>query len=280
MFEKLVIFDYSGTLSLDAVRFAEDDNLTGELARSGLAGLGIADTETFWNEIVNPTWQEGSITGIGYREIIYRRIKEVFSPPVSDKEIRLSAARFVDSYLTHSPVDARWRFILQKLKSETSVVTVIATDHYAEATDYIAGFLKEMGIGAISLKDVSGATVFQEFVVANSSDMGVHKIDQGFWEMVRDALVLDTVQRFLIIDDFGFNEEAGDSYADHRKVEDRKRKTIGLLEGIFNVPVYAIPFMLKRDDQTGRSGKEEKSFPDSIMRTSLEIERWLKQPLR
>lgn len=37
MFEKLVIFDYSGTLSLDAVRFGEDDNLTGELERSGLA---------------------------------------------------------------------------------------------------------------------------------------------------------------------------------------------------------------------------------------------------
>jgi len=276
MFEKLVIFDYSGTLSLDAVRFAEDDNLTEELARSGLAGLGIADTETFWGEIVNPTWQEGSTTSVGYREVIFRRIREVFSPEASDEAIRLSAARFVDSYLTHSPVDARWRSILQKLNSEASVVTVIATDHYAEATDYIVGFLKEMGIGAISLKDMSGATAFPKFVVANSADMGVHKIDQGFWEMVRDVLVLDTVQSSLIIDDFGFNEEAGDSYADRRKVEDRKNKTIGLLEGIFNVPVYAIPFMLKRDDQTGKSGKEEKTRGDSIMRTSLEIEQWLK----
>ena len=276
MFEKLVIFDYSGTLSLDAVRFAEDDNLTEELARSGLAGLGIADTETFWAEIVNPTWQEGSTTSVGYREVIFRSIREVFSPEASDEVIRLSAARFVDSYLTHSPVDARWRSILQKLNSEASVVTVIATDHYAEATDYIVGFLKEMGIGAISLKDMSGATAFPKFVVANSADMGVHKIDQGFWEMVRDVLVLDTVQSSLIIDDFGFNEEAGDSYADRRKVEDRKNKTIGLLEGIFNVPVYAIPFMLKRDDQTGKSGKEEKTRGDSIMRTSLEIEQWLK----
>ncbi|NQU02784.1 MAG: hypothetical protein HQ589_01360 [Syntrophaceae bacterium] len=276
MFEKLVIFDYSGTLSLDAVRFAEDDNLTEELARSGLAGLGIADTETFWAEIVNPTWQEGSTTSVGYREVIFRRIREVFSPATSDEEIRLSAARFVDSYLTHSPVDARWRSILQKLNSEASVITVIATDHYAETTDYIVGFLKEMGIGAISLKDMSGATAFPKFVVANSADMGVHKIDQGFWEVVRGVLMLDTVQSFLIIDDFGFNEEAGDSYADRRKVEDRKSKTIGLLEGIFNVPVYAIPFMLKRDDHTDRSGKEEKTRGDSIMRTSLEIEQWLK----
>jgi len=31
MFKKLAIFDYSGTLSLDAVRFAEDENLTEEL---------------------------------------------------------------------------------------------------------------------------------------------------------------------------------------------------------------------------------------------------------
>jgi len=276
MFEKLVIFDYSGTLSLDAVRFAEDGNLREELERSGLVGLGIADTETFWGEIVNPTWQEGSTTPVGYREVIFRRIREVFSPAVSDKEIRLSAARFVDSYLTHSPVDGRWRSILQKLNSEASVVTVIATDHYAETTDYIVGFLKEIGTGAISLKDVSGATAFPELVVANSADMGAHKVDQGFWEMVRDVLMLDTVQSVLIIDDFGFNEEAGDSYADRRKVVSRKSKTIGLLEGIFNVPVYAIPFMLKRDDQTGKSGKEEKARSDSIMRTSLEIEQWLK----
>ncbi|MBW2557670.1 MAG: hypothetical protein JRD69_02330 [Deltaproteobacteria bacterium] len=212
MFEKLVIFDYSGTLSLDAVRFAEGDNLTGELEQSGLVGLGIADPETFWEEIVNPTWEEGSSTAIGYREVIFRRIKEVFFPAVSDEEIRLSAARFVDSYLAHSPIDDRWHSILQKLSGDPSVVTVIATDHYAEATDYIVGFLKEMGIGTISLKEVSGATVSPGFVVANSADMGAYKVDPAFWEMVRTGLKLGAIKSVLIVDDFGINEEAGDSY--------------------------------------------------------------------
>ncbi|MBW2562042.1 MAG: hypothetical protein JRE40_14485 [Deltaproteobacteria bacterium] len=277
MFEKLVIFDYSGTLSLDAVRFGEDDNLTGELERSGLAALGIAGPDTFWKKIVNPAWEEGSTTAIGYREVMYRRIKEVFSPAVSDEEIRVSAARFVDSYLTYSPIDGRWRPILKKLGEEPSVMTVIATDHYAEATDYIIGFLKEMGAEAISMKDVSGASAFPKFVVANSADMGAHKADPGFWEMVRTVLKLDAIQSILIIDDFGFNEEAGDSYADRRKVEDRKRKTIDLLKGIFNVPVYAISFMLERDDQVPTSReKDEKTRGDSIIQASLEIEQWLK----
>lgn len=267
MFEKLVIFDYSGTLSPDAVRFAEDDNLTGELERSGLAGLGVADPETFWNGIVNPTWGEGSTTPIGYREIIYRRIKKVFSPTVSGEEIRLSAARFVESYLAHSPVDSRWRAILRKLNGEPSVITIVATDHYAEATDYIVGFLKKMGAEAISLKDVPGATVSQEFVVANSADIGAHKVDPGFWEMVRNILKLNVIKSILIIDDFGFNEEAGDSYAYHQKVDNRKRNTIDLLEKVFSVPVYAIPFVLTR--------KDEKTCGALISQVSLEIERWL-----
>ena len=267
MFEKLVIFDYSGTLSLDAVRFGEDDNLTEELHRSGLAGLGIADPETFWEEIVNPAWEEGSTTSIGYREIMYRRIRENLPPTVSAEEIRLCASRFVDSYLGHSTVDGRWRSILRKLGEEPSVITVIATDHYAEATGYIVGFLKEMGAGAISLKNVSGATVSSEFVVANSADTGVHKVDPGFWEMVRSILKLDAIQSILIIDDFGFNEEAGDSYADHQKVDNRKRNTIDLLERVFNVPVYAVPFVL--------TGKGEKTCGDLISQASLEIEQYL-----
>jgi len=268
IFKKLVIFDYSGTLSTSSVRFAEDDNLAGELERSGLAGLGIADPETFWEEIVNPTWEEGSSTSIGYREVIFRRIKEVFSPAVSDEEIHLSAARFVDSYLAHSPIDDRWHSILQRLSGEPSVVTVIATDHYAEATDYIIGFLKEMGIGTISLKDASCAAVSPGFVVANSADMGARKVDPAFWEMVRTVLKLGAIKSALIVDDFGINEDEGNSYADHQKVNNRKRKTINLLKRVFNVPVYAMPFIL--------AGKDEKTRGNLILQASLEIEQWLR----
>ncbi|MBW2557671.1 MAG: hypothetical protein JRD69_02335 [Deltaproteobacteria bacterium] len=66
----------------------------------------------------------------------------------------------------------------------------------------------------------------------------------------------------------GINEEAGDSYADHQKVKNRKRKTIDLLKSVFNVPVYAMPFIL--------AGKYEKTRADLISQASLEIEQWLK----
>ncbi len=270
MIEKLVIFDYSGTLSPEAVRFADDDNLTKALEQSGLAALGVADPETFWNEIVNPTWQEGSTTPVGYGEVIFRRIKEAFSPAVSDDRIRNSAARFVDSYLTHSPVNGRWHPTLEKLSEQPSVITVIATDHYAEATGYIVRYLGEMGVAAMPLKDSPGAV---PFVVANSADMGAHKADRAFWETLRNALGLDALRSILIVDDFGFNEEAGDSYADRRKVEDRKDATLGLLEGVFDVPVYSVSFMWERG---GDIEKDEKARGDLIARASEEIEGWLK----
>jgi len=271
MIEKLVIFDYSGTLSPDAVRFAEDDNLTEELERSGLAALGVGDPETFWNEIANPTWQEGSTTPVGYGEVIFRRIKEAFFPAVLDEEVRVIAARFVDSYLTHSPIDDRWRPILEKLGEDPAVMTVIATDHYAEATGYIVRYLGEMGAGAMSLKDAPGAAPFG---VANSADMGAHKADRAFWEVLRGSLQLDAVRSVLIVDDFGFNEEAGDSYADRQKVDGRKDATLALLEGVFGVPVYRVSFMWERG---GDPEKDGKARGDLIARASAEIERYLSE---
>jgi len=267
MLKTLVIFDYSGTLSLGAVRFGEKDNLMKELHRSGLAGLGIVNPETFWKEIVNPSWEEGSTTSIGYGEIIYRKIRKEMPPPVSDGEIRLCASRFVDSYLGHSGVDVRWHPVLQKLAGEASVITIIATDHYAEATRYIVGFFKKLGLEALSLKDSAGKSVPRGFIVANSADLGLHKADPGFWERITSVLSLNTIQRVLIIDDFGFNEEKGDSYADRREVNLRKQKTVDLLKNAFNVSVYELPFILSDKDETSRG--------DRISQVSAEVEQYL-----
>jgi len=272
MIEKLVIFDWSGTLSPDAVRFAQDDTLTAELERSGLAVLGVADPETFWDGIVNPTWEEGSTTPIGYGEVISRRIREAFSPAVPDDQIRASAACFVDSYLTHSPIDGRWRPILKKLGEDPSVMTAIATDHYAEATACIVRYLGEMGAHAMPLKDALGASVPSPFIVANSADMGAHKADQPFWDTLRGSLGLGSLDSVMIVDDFGFNEGAGDSYADRQKVEDRKDATLSLLEGVFGVPVQSVSFMWERG---GNSEKNEKFLGDLISRASREIEGYL-----
>ncbi|MBW2675081.1 MAG: hypothetical protein JRD89_17000 [Deltaproteobacteria bacterium] len=272
MIEKVVIFDWSGTLSPDAVRFAEDNTLTEELERSGLAALGAAAPETFWEKIVNPTWEEGSTTPIGYGEAIFRRIKEAFFPTATDDQIRISAARFVDSYLTHSSIDGRWRSILGKLGNDPAVMTMIATDHYAEATAYIVQYLGEMGAGAMPLKDALGASVPSPFIVANSADMGAHKADHAFWDTLKGALGLDGLRSVMIVDDFGFNEGAGDSYADRQKVEDRKGATLSLLEGVFGVPVQSVSFMWER---VGAPEKDEKALGDLIARASAEIEGYL-----
>ncbi len=272
MIEKMVIFDWSGTLSPEAVRFAEDENLKRELERSGLASLGIVTPENFWNEIVNPTWEEGSTTPVGYTEMIVRRIRAAFSPAVPDDRIRASAARFVDSYLTNSPIDGRWRPVLQQLGNNPSVVTIIATDHYAEATGYLLRFLTEMDIPAVPLGDAPGART--PFIVANSADLGVHKADPAFWETIQNSLGLKAISRVLIIDDFGFNEVTGDSYGERLRVEERKRATLALLEGVFGVPASCVPFMWERTSDPERS---DTALGDLITGVSVEIEEFLSE---
>ncbi|MBE0555684.1 MAG: hypothetical protein IH628_00495, partial [Proteobacteria bacterium] len=60
--DTVLIFDYSGTLSLEMPRFARAENLRRALAETGLAAVGVTGPEIFWDEIVNPTWVEGSTT--------------------------------------------------------------------------------------------------------------------------------------------------------------------------------------------------------------------------
>src|SRR5450759_4059502 len=114
--EKLVIFDYSGTLSLKAPRFARPENLLSALAESGLARLGVATPETFWGEIVAPTWTGGSTTAIGYKRVMAQRIEALgLAPGVAGAEIAATSSRFVDLYLAHSRIDPLWRPMLENL---------------------------------------------------------------------------------------------------------------------------------------------------------------------
>jgi len=269
--EKLIIFDYSGTLSLNAVLFARPGNLMKELRESGLVNLGVTSPEIFWKEIVNPTWEEGSTTSVGYKGVMVKRIREKFSPAMSDDIIVLAASRFVESYFGHSRVDKRWKNILRILDEHPGVCVVIATDHYAEATGYILEFLGELGVQAVTAKETF---VNPGFVVANSADLGVHKADRRFWEILKASLRLDAVRRILLIDDFGFNEMEGDSYGGLEKVEKRKKTTVGLLEEIFPASVQAIPFMIK-DEQSQSVGDEKTNSGTLITETSMIVERFL-----
>lgn len=230
--ETLVIFDYSGTLSLEAPRFGRPERLGQALADSGLALLGLAKPEDFWEKIVNPTWEEGSTTSIGYKRLLAERITVLrLAPGVPEQEIAAAAGRFVADYLSHSRIDPQWREPLQRLCSIPSVQTVVATDHYAEATAAITADLKALGLSCF---------------VANSADLGVRKGDRRFWEKLREHLPLEAIRQVLTVDDFGCNEAPGDAYAAAGEVVARQAKTLACLQEVFlDSEVTAIPFFLE-----------------------------------
>ncbi len=257
--DKWVIFDYSGTLSLEAPLFGRPENLARALRESGLAALGVATPEVFWTKLVNPTWSEGSTTGIGYKRLLAKQMASLnLVPGALQSQIDAAAERFVDDYLNHSRIDPRWKGTLTRLSEDPSVRTIIATDHYAEATAIIAGDLRSLA---------------SRIFVANSAEIGVWKGDRRFWERLRDSLPLAAIRRVLVIDDFGGNEAPGDDYALPAEVLTRQAKTLANLRAVFPGEVEGIPFFLNA------------SLPDRetaearlIAETAVRIDEFLRRP--
>ena len=247
--DRLILFDYSGTLSLEAPAFAHPERLRKELEISGLHALGIQTPEIFWERVVNPTWEEGSTTPAGYRQIIRRQVERL-SPqaglPSADDEALRAASRFVDRYLEHSRPDEGWQPLLQALSGQAAVVAIV-TDHYAEATGAILKHLRAWRIPAAPVKEASTGGAPGTVLVANSADLGAHKADRRFWEAIRGRLPAGRPVRVLLIDDFGANEQEGDAYADRGKVEQRRRQTATLLKEVFGGNVQDFFFRLRAD---------------------------------
>lgn len=245
--DKWVIIDYCGTLSLAAPRFGRPESLAHALERSGLAALGVCTPEIFWEQIVDPTWVEASTTSIGYAKAIAGRIASLgIAPDVPTAEIAAAALRFVDIYLAASRIDPHWRPVLTGLSGDPAAVAVVATDHYAEATGMIIGYLDAWGIPARKIgKDrESPPDPPAGFLVANSADLGVRKEDRRFWEILKSRLPSAPARRILLIDDFGFNEAPGDSYGEHTKVMTRREKIMANLDQTFRATVEVVPFDL------------------------------------
>jgi phosphoglycolate phosphatase-like HAD superfamily hydrolase len=241
----LVIFDYSGTLSLEAPRFGQPASLVRALAESGLFSLGVTTPEIFWEEIVGPTWIEGSTTAIGYKRVMAERIGALgLAPGATVAEISAAASRFVDRYLDHSRIDPHWRPLLEKLTGYPGAAVVIATDHYAEATETIIRYLHSWDIPARKAGEEAEPRLSPLFI-ANSADIGFWKADRRFWEVLKSRFSLETVRSVLIIDDFGFNEDQGDRYGEWVRIEARQEKTFTVLGEVFQTGVDVIPFFLK-----------------------------------
>jgi hypothetical protein len=271
---KLIIFDYSGTLSMESTLFGRPDYLMKQLKESGLMDLGVTSPSIFWEQIVNPTWVEGSTTQVGYKKVMEDRINAILYQNmsiVSCVKISDAASLFVDRYISNSRIDGRWQPVLDKLNRHPSVRAIIATDHYAEETGYILQFLKELHVQAASAKVAMAAPGSTSVIVANSADLGFHKDNLRFWEILKNGLNMGGVRHVLLIDDFGCNEQKGNSYSAPEKVEQRKRDTVRLLLEVFSAEVEAIPFIIE-------DNKNEKAFSDLITNTSAIIDRYLATP--
>ena len=260
MSQLVTVFDYSGTLSLEAVAFAKNDVLERQLHLSGLADFGIVSPEIFWNSVVNPTWEEGSRSPIGYRRLMVGKISEEWT--VSRKDASLAALDkaagiFVAQYFSHSRIYPPWRPLLRELYKHSTITTVVATDHYAEATEAIKGQFQDMQMNTLPLPAAVGAMVRGGagvaeqggcIFIANSADLGYHKDQEEFWVRVHELTNWTSGDRLLLVDDFGANEIAGDHYGREARVAARQQRTTEVLTKVFAGRMEIMPFILSGDE--------------------------------
>lgn len=242
--QKMLVLDFSGTLSLGAVSFASEANLIRRLKASGLWGLGLTHPDIFWQEIVNPTWAEGSTTTKGYKRLMFDRVKEIAqgsNREAPDAVIWRAVSHFVDDYFKASTIEPVWKEPLEQFLALPNTVTVIATDHYAEATAHIMAELKKIGIAS---SPAFQATTGPGILVANSADAGYPKAHPAFWRKIRRLQRLFPLSKIAIIDDFGSNEQSADPYADPSTVEARQVQTVQMLVSVFRAHTAAFPFFL------------------------------------
>lgn len=250
---RMAVLDFSGTLSLEAVAFGRPDRLCQALIASGVEALGVGEPALFWEAVVNPTWTEGSTTRAGYGAVLARRItawrREQGLPEVSLAAAEAASGRFVSLYLGHSRIASPWKPLLARLSRSADAAVVIATDHYAEATEAILRRLRAWGLQARAAREpLLAGSPPGGLIVANSADLGVHKASPRFWEELREGLSLQEVRRILLCDDFGANEQEGDRYAEASRVAQRRQATTALLAGVFQAEVTVLPFAMERQE--------------------------------
>jgi len=232
--DKLIIFDYSGTLSPAMAAFGASDNLACYLKESGLQEIGIKDNNHFWN-VVNEIWPEGSLTKAGYAGTLQNHLFKLF-PATGKMKIKNAVDSFAAAYFSTSVIDDGWRNTLEKLSRDENSLVVIATDSYAETTKTIIRNLSQWRIKAVRV----GAKTASNFIVANSADIGADKKDRLFWNKIRTVCPAG-IKKILLIDDFGAAEPQGDAYGQKKKIAERRKKTVALLTAVFGVPVRLAP---------------------------------------
>lgn len=242
----LAVLDFSGTLSPGAARFGAAARLDDELVRSGLADLGIATPDVFWDALVNPTWQRGSTTTDGYVTVLTDAAVAYLTDrgAATDRgAVRAAVTRFAHGYFAASTIAAPWWPWLRRVAGLPAVTVIIATDHYADATQRVLDQLRAADLPAAGVRRARPGT---SVLVANSADVGHHKDTRAFWQAV--AAAVGDVRRVVVIDDFGANEPGADAYAADGDVVRRRRATTAVLTDVFRADVTAYPFVVSEDD--------------------------------
>ena len=244
----LFVFDYSGTLSRAAVEFGEKRHLVRELRRSGLVACGVRGPDDFWESIVNPTWEEGSVTAVGYRKLIERQLGLLARERGNDIDndaAQEAAGRFVEAYLSASTIEAGWGRLLARLAALPSAAVLIATDHYAEAGAWIVRHLRRLGIDGHRFGEPHAAA---GVAVASSADLGALKSSTRFWQAVAGLTAGPEKEAgavyaaVTVIDDFGRNEVALDSYAANTAAQVRATETEQAVQTAFHCSVRILQF--------------------------------------
>lgn len=241
----LVVLDFSGTLSPDAVRFAAPDRIVEELRRAGLWELGIDSTALFWEQVIDPSWHEGSTTTTSYLAVLSDAVAEVLRTrdrDVAREIIERCVGAFAVRYFACSTIAPQWRGYLTRVIGRGDTTVVVATDHYAEATAHIGAELATLGIASAPISD--SLTDEPRVAVANSADLGCHKATARYWQAIGRTLGPHPVSCLVLIDDFGANEATGDTYADPAQVARRHAGASALLSEVFAVDPDVYPFTL------------------------------------
>lgn len=262
----LVVVDFSGTLSLEAVLFAREENLIKALRESGLWALGLKDETLFWKGLIAPTWPHGATTSIGYSRLLLERLKVLYQAP--EEDIERCVAAFANRYFTRLRIHPAWASILHHLIERSNVSIMVATDHYAEATAYIVKQLQVLNIPADSLFQQHRRPPYERIaIVANSADIGYLKETKAYWNIVRQDLARNTWSQVLLIDDFGGNESFGDTYGTAEKIVERRQRTITILSEVFNCQIQVFTFQLqqKHIDETSIRKEFSRLIKDAEM---------------
>ncbi|ADN01592.1 hypothetical protein [Spirochaeta thermophila] len=254
--ECLVILDYSGTVSLESVRFGTEERLRKALEESGLAALEV--TPSFlWKQVIETFWDRASKGGITYVESIVRALGTVCEAPEAQRE--QAARAFVRSYLRASTVDPVWARFLRIAGPHLPIL--IATDHYLEAEQAILAHLEDEGIAARPWPDAS-----EGCMVACSARIGARKEETTFWEEVRRAY--GSHPRVIhLVDDFGANEAPARRHPLTRRLQGRIERISTALLPLEAREVTIHPFVLPRLDDEDRAADTVRSFVRSLADT-------------